>query len=56
MNDILSKLAQCIEFGKINKACPYPPGMKDQDGADELTKKALESGINPLYLQLQWKT
>jgi methanogenic corrinoid protein MtbC1 len=40
-------LAQCIEFGKINKACPYPPNMKDQDGADELTKKALESGIKP---------
>ena len=47
MNDMLVKLAQCIEFGKINKACPYPPNMKDQDGADELTKKALESGIKP---------
>jgi methanogenic corrinoid protein MtbC1 len=47
MSDILSMLAQCIEFGKINKACPYPPNMKDQDGADELTKKALESGIKP---------
>ncbi len=47
MNDMLSKLAQCIEFGKINKACPYPPDMKDQDGADELAKKALESGIKP---------
>lgn len=47
MNDILSKLAECVEFGKINKASPYPPSMIDQDGADELTKKALESGINP---------
>jgi len=44
---MLSKLAQCVESGKINKACPYPPNMKDQDGADELTKKALESGIKP---------
>lgn len=47
MNDILIKLAKCIELGKINKACPYPPVMKDQDGADELTKIALESGIKP---------
>ncbi|HUU99667.1 MAG TPA: corrinoid protein [Bacteroidales bacterium] len=47
MNDLLSRLAQCIELGKINKVCPYPPNMKDQDGADELTKKALESGIKP---------
>jgi methanogenic corrinoid protein MtbC1 len=47
MNEILSKLAQCVEFGKIDKACPYPPNMKDQDGANELTKKALDNGIKP---------
>ncbi len=47
MNDILKKIACCVEFGKINKTSPYPPNMKDQDGADELTKKALEEGINP---------
>ena len=47
MNEILDKIAQCVEFGKINKASPYPPNMKDQDGADELAKKALEEGIKP---------
>ena len=47
MNDILDKIAQCVEFGKINKASPYPPNMKDQDGADELAKKALEEGVKP---------
>ena len=47
MSEILSKLALCIEFGKINISSPYPPNMKDQEGADELTKKALESGIKP---------
>jgi methanogenic corrinoid protein MtbC1 len=47
MNDILEKIALCVEFGKINKVSPYPPNMKDQDGADELTKKALEDGIRP---------
>jgi methanogenic corrinoid protein MtbC1 len=47
MSDILEKLALCVEFGKINKISPYPPNMKDQDGADELARKALESGIKP---------
>jgi len=47
MNDILEKLAKCVEFGKINKVSPYPPDMKDQDGADELAKKALEEGVRP---------
>lgn len=47
MDDILKKIAYCVEFGKIDKTSPYPPNMKDQDGADELTKKALEGGINP---------
>ena len=44
---MLSKLAKCIEWGKIDKACPYPPNMKDQDGASELTKKVLDTGIKP---------
>jgi methanogenic corrinoid protein MtbC1 len=47
MDEILSKIAQCVEFGKINKSSPYPPSMKGQDGADELTKQALEKGITP---------
>ena len=47
MSEILDKIALCVEFGKINKASPYPPNMKDQDGADELTKQALESGEKP---------
>lgn len=47
MNEILDKLARCVEFGKINKVSPYPPDMKDQDGADELAKTALEEGITP---------
>ena len=47
MNDILEKIAQCVEFGKINKVSPYPPNMKDQDGADELAKRALEEGVRP---------
>ena len=45
MNEILGKIALCVEFGKINKISPYPPNMKDQDGADELTKQALDAGV-----------
>jgi methanogenic corrinoid protein MtbC1 len=47
MNDILEKLARCVEFGKINKVSPYPPDMKEQDGADELARMAIEGGIKP---------
>jgi methanogenic corrinoid protein MtbC1 len=47
MNEILGQISHCVEFGKIDKNSPYPPDMKGQDGADELAKKALESGIKP---------
>lgn len=47
MEDILNKIARCIQSGKIDKVSPYPPDMKGEDGADELTKLALESGVKP---------
>lgn len=47
MNELLEKLSDCIEFGKINLASPYPPQMKGMEGADEITRKALEAGIDP---------
>ncbi|MBK7133566.1 MAG: corrinoid protein [Bacteroidales bacterium] len=47
MNEILNKISLCVEFGKINKVSPYPPNMKDQDGADELTRRALDEGVSP---------
>ncbi len=47
MNELLTRLAECIEFGKINLASPYPPQMKGQEGADEITRRALDEGINP---------
>jgi methanogenic corrinoid protein MtbC1 len=45
MSETLKQLATCVERGKINAASPYPPDMKGQDGADELTKKALDEGV-----------
>ena len=47
MSDILERLSYCIEVGKINKVSPFPTGLKGQDGADELCRKALEQGIKP---------
>jgi methanogenic corrinoid protein MtbC1 len=47
MSSILENIAHCVEFGKINQASPYPPDMKGQEGADELTKKAIAEGIPP---------
>jgi methanogenic corrinoid protein MtbC1 len=45
MNELLLKLEECIERGKINLASPYPPVMKGLPGADEITKEALDSSI-----------
>lgn len=44
MDELFKQIAHCIEFGKVNKVSPYPPDMKDQDGADELAKQALDQG------------
>ena len=45
--NLLEKLSECVEFGKINLASPYPPQMKGLPGADEITKEALEAGVTP---------
>lgn len=47
MENLLEKIAHCIEFGKINETAPYPPELKGQPGADEWTKQALQQGISP---------
>ena len=47
MEELFEKIAHCVEFGKINLASPYPPDMKGQEGADELTKIAIDQGLSP---------
>lgn len=47
MNELIGQISICIERGKVNKAAPYPPDMKEQDGSDELSKQAIDSGIDP---------
>lgn len=47
MNELIKQLEECIEYGKINIASPFPPGMKGMPGADEICKQALEQGVTP---------
>ena len=47
MNELVKKIGQCVERGKINKISPYPNDMKGMDGADELTRQALEEAVGP---------
>ncbi len=47
MEDLLNQIANCIERGKSDLNSPFPPEMKGQEGAYELTRKALDSNIHP---------
>jgi methanogenic corrinoid protein MtbC1 len=47
MENIIARLSECIEYGKVNLAASYPPRMKGLPGADELCKQALAEGITP---------
>jgi methanogenic corrinoid protein MtbC1 len=47
MKEMLEKLLEAVELGKMDKKSPYPPQLKDKEGADELTKQALDNGIKP---------
>jgi methanogenic corrinoid protein MtbC1 len=46
METLFKQIAHCIEFGKINRKSPYPPDMREMDGADELTRQALDEGAS----------
>lgn len=45
MNEILEKLLEAVELGKVDQRSPFPPQLKGQDGSHELTLKALEAGV-----------
>jgi methanogenic corrinoid protein MtbC1 len=47
MSELVEKIGMCIERGKVNKNAPYPPDLRNQDGADELTRQALEAAVGP---------
>jgi 5-methyltetrahydrofolate--homocysteine methyltransferase len=44
--DIFSLISNAIERGKVDANSPYPPDLKGQDGALELTKAAISQGIS----------
>ncbi|RPI46785.1 MAG: cobalamin-binding protein [Bacteroidetes bacterium] len=50
MDPILMKLGEAVEYGKVDRNSPYPPQMKGQDGADELTRQALDTGVKPTLI------
>lgn len=47
MNEKLLMLAECIEYGKVNKSTAYPKHLLEKDGAEELTLQLLNDGITP---------
>jgi methanogenic corrinoid protein MtbC1 len=47
MSDLVEQITVCIERGKINKAAPYPADMQGREGADELTRRALDGSVGP---------
>ncbi len=47
MEEYVERIAMCIARGKVYRSAPYPPDMKDQDGADEVAAEALKKGIQP---------
>ncbi len=47
MSELLEKLAIAVERGKVNLSSPFPPDLKGQPGADELTKQLLDEGFTP---------
>ncbi|MEN6619858.1 MAG: corrinoid protein [Rikenellaceae bacterium] len=44
-NIIIEKISISIQRGKVDVKSSYPPDMKGEPGADELTKEALENGV-----------
>jgi len=53
MDDIITTLRICVERGKINAKSPHPIDLRGQEGADELTKRALEIGMLPQDILMQ---
>jgi len=47
MNEIIEKLLEAVELGKVDQKSPFPPQLRGQDGSSELTLKAIEMGIDP---------
>jgi methanogenic corrinoid protein MtbC1 len=47
MQEHVERIAMCVARGKVYRSAPYPPDMRDQDGADEIAANALKEGVDP---------
>lgn len=47
MDNVIERIALCVERGKISRQSPFPPDMKDQDGADEIAADAIKQNVKP---------
>lgn len=47
MGDLLEKLSEAVELGKVDFKSPFPPQLRGMDGASEITIQLLESGTSP---------
>ncbi len=47
MDELLEKLSEAVELGKVDFKSPFPPQLRGADGAHELTAKSLDAGISP---------
>ena len=47
MSELINKLKEAVELGKVDINSPFPPQLKGQVGASELAKTALEEKIPP---------
>ncbi len=47
MENLVARIGECVERGKVNKSSPYPRDMQGQEGTDELTRRALDAGVGP---------
>ncbi len=47
MTNLLEKLSEAVESGKVDLKSPYPPELRGMNGSFELTRMALEAGIDP---------
>ena len=45
MEEFTDKISLTVQKGKVDINSPYPPDMKGQPGADELTMEALDAGV-----------
>jgi methanogenic corrinoid protein MtbC1 len=47
MDNVIERIALCVERGKISRQSPFPPDMKDQDGAEEIAADAIKQNVKP---------